>query len=171
MFCLSCGAEYLEGSDECARCRVPLVNQLPPTPQPIWADPVTVLETGDPSVIAVAQSLFEAGGIPYFAKGDRLQDLFACGRFGTGFDIISGPIQLQVPRAYLEAANSVITDVPRIAYDNLGDNGTDADQPINLMRKHQWWTAIAVLIAIIMILGVLEWMLSVLEFFVQSLGI
>ncbi len=57
---------------------------------------VTVLATGDPALLAVAKSLLEDAGIDFFAKGEGVQDLFAWGRFGTGFNPIIGPVQLQV---------------------------------------------------------------------------
>lgn len=39
------------------------------------AGPVTVLTTRDPVVLAVAKSLLDAADIPYFAKGEDVQNL------------------------------------------------------------------------------------------------
>jgi hypothetical protein len=59
-------------------------------------EPVTVLETGDSGLVAIARSVLESAGIQCFAKGEGVQDLFAWGRFGTGFNPFVGPVQLQV---------------------------------------------------------------------------
>jgi hypothetical protein len=53
-------------------------------------EPVTVLETADPAILAVAKSLLEDAGIPFFAKGEGIQSLF-----GYANPVI-GPIELQV---------------------------------------------------------------------------
>jgi putative signal transducing protein len=58
--------------------------------------PVTVLETSDPGLVAVAKSLLDSAGIHYFAKGEALQNLFGWGQLGTGFNPIVGAVQLQV---------------------------------------------------------------------------
>ena len=94
MFCPECRAEYREGFYECSDCQVPLVSELPPklTPErPAPVHLVTVLETGDPALIALVKSLLEDGGIPYFARGEGVQDLLGLGRFGTdGFQVDRG---------------------------------------------------------------------------------
>jgi hypothetical protein len=74
------------------------------------ADPVTVLETGDQALIAVAKSLLEGANFAYFAKSEGVQDLFAWGRFGTGLSPIVGPIQLQVAADDAEEATALLRD-------------------------------------------------------------
>jgi hypothetical protein len=71
--------------------------------------PVTVLETGDPGVIAVAKSLLESAGIDYFAKGEPLQNLFGWGQIG--FNPIVGVVQLQVAAADAEDARELLHDL------------------------------------------------------------
>lgn len=73
--------------------------------------PVTVLETGDPALLAVAKSLLEDAGILYFAKGEGTQDLFAAGRFGTGFNPIIGAVQLQVAADDADEARERLRDL------------------------------------------------------------
>jgi putative signal transducing protein len=73
-------------------------------------DPVTVLESGDPALIAVAKSLLEEAGIEFFAKGEDIQDLFAGGRVG-GFNPVVGPIQLQVAAEDAEQASALLHDL------------------------------------------------------------
>lgn len=76
-------------------------------------DPVTVLETGDPALLAVAKSLLEEASIQYFAKGEGVQDLFGGGRFGTGFSPFTGPIQLQVAADDAEEAKTLLSDLAK----------------------------------------------------------
>ena len=74
-------------------------------------EPVTVLESGDPGLMAVAKSLLEQAGIQYFAQGEGVQDLFAWGRFGTGFSPFVGPIRLQVAAEDAEEATAILRDL------------------------------------------------------------
>ena len=71
--------------------------------------PVTVLETGDPGLIAVAKSLLDSAGIPYFAKGESLQNLFGWGQIG--FNPIVGVVQLQVASDDAEDATALLRDL------------------------------------------------------------
>jgi hypothetical protein len=71
-------------------------------------DPITVLESGDPALLAVAKSLLESADIECFAKGEGVQDLFAGGRLGTGFNPFAGPVQLQVAAEDAEEAKALL---------------------------------------------------------------
>jgi hypothetical protein len=73
--------------------------------------PVTVLRSGDPGLLAVAKSLLESEGIEYFARGEGVQDLFAWGRFGTGFSPVTGPVELQVPGEDAQRAIELLADL------------------------------------------------------------
>ena len=80
MFCPICRDEYREGFTECAECKVPLVETLPaiepsePIPDIDW---VTVLYSGDLSLVSIAKSLLESEGIPYLASGETLTEVSA----------------------------------------------------------------------------------------------
>jgi hypothetical protein len=104
MFCPQCGSEYREGFTVCVDCDAALVDRLPAadlTPD----DPfVTVLETGDPGLLALAHSLLEAEGIPSLFLGEGLQSLFGAGTLGAGFNIAVGPAHIQVPASQAERA-------------------------------------------------------------------
>ena len=81
-------------------------------------EPVTVLETSDPALLAVAKSLLEDAHIPFFAKGEGVQDLFGLGRFGTGFSPIAGPVELQVAADDAAEAHAVLIELTRRADDS-----------------------------------------------------
>lgn len=96
MFCPQCRREYREGFTSCADCRVPLVAELPPEPTPEYVQLVTVFATGHEGLIALARSVLDGAGIRYSLKGEGLQDLFALGRVGSGFNPVIGPVEIQV---------------------------------------------------------------------------
>ena len=75
MFCPKCRIEYREGYTECAECRAPLVEELPPEPEGEYVDWVTVLTTVDQNTVMVATSLLEDAGIPVLVKGEGLENV------------------------------------------------------------------------------------------------
>lgn len=100
MFCPQCRSEYREGFTRCENCDVPLVAMLPPEPgDPSDRDLVTVFETGDPGLLAMAHSILDEAAVPYLTQGEGIQDLFGVGRLGTGFNILTGPVHILVERA------------------------------------------------------------------------
>lgn len=111
MYCPECGGEYREGFLECADCGVALVENPPEPEEHPDLDLVTVLETGDPALLAVAESLLMDAEIPYLKRGDFLQDLFALGRFGTGSNPITGPVAVQVKKENAEAALQILDEI------------------------------------------------------------
>ena len=94
MFCPHCRYEYLEGIRVCPDCGAALVAELPPEDEPEYIEMVTVLKTHDTSVLLLAKSMLEEEGIPFFPKGDGINDLFAAGRIG--FNPVVGSIEIQV---------------------------------------------------------------------------
>lgn len=112
MFCPKCKDEFIKGIEACPDCEVPLVDVLPPEikPEPTYVELVTVL-SGDMSVMMVAKSLLEDAGIKYFAKGEHLQNLFGAGRFGTGYSMIVGAVQLQVAKEDEEIAIALLEKI------------------------------------------------------------
>jgi|GraSoiStandDraft_46_1057282.scaffolds.fasta_scaffold893096_2 hypothetical protein len=112
MFCPECGGEYREGFTHCADCDVDLVAELPADPTELLRNLtlVTVLETGDPGELAFAESVLRGAGIPYAKRGESLQDLFALGRLGTGFNPVAGPVLLQVPEEQADAAADLLEE-------------------------------------------------------------
>ena len=80
------------------------------------AEPVTVFESGDPAVLAVAKSLLEEAGIAYYAAGEGLQNLFGMGAIG-GFNPIVGPVRIEVSREDAREAREVLARLDRDAID------------------------------------------------------
>lgn len=97
MFCPQCGAEYQDGIDDCADCGVKLSTEPSPRSAPEWVEFVTVLTTRDHSELAVAKSLLEGEGIPFFAKNEEMENLLA-----------AGPVEIQVPPEHASAATDLL---------------------------------------------------------------
>lgn len=98
LHCPSCLGEFRPGIAECPDCGIELVPGPPeeaPVPPPAYSL-VPVLETGNPALLAVAESLLADAGIPFEKRGEGLQDLFGWGRVGTGWNVAMGPVVLQV---------------------------------------------------------------------------
>jgi putative signal transducing protein len=72
---------------------------------------VTVLTTEDPAILVYAKSLLEGAGIQFLTRGEGLQDLFGAGRIGTGYNLISGPIELQVDPQDVEKARRLLSEI------------------------------------------------------------
>ena len=72
---------------------------------------VTVFETGDPTLVALARSILDSAQIEFVAKGDGLQDLFGLGRFPGGTNLVTGPVGFQVQPDDAEKAKSLLSDL------------------------------------------------------------
>jgi len=84
---------------------------------------VTVLETGDKGLLALAEGILEGAEIPYLARGEMIQDLFGLGRL-TAVNPITGPVAIQVDRRDLADAQALLADLLAPG----GDEG-EGDEP------------------------------------------
>ena len=75
---------------------------------------VTILKTGDPAILAYAESLLKEAGIQFLAKGEGLQDLFGFGRIGTGYNLVSGPIEIQIAPQDEDKAKKLLAEIKRM---------------------------------------------------------
>ena len=120
MYCPTCRMEYEAWVSECSDCGVALVPELPAEEAPEYVELVTVLATGNPALIAIAKSLLDEAEIRYFVKGEGLQDLFAAGRIGAGFNPIIGPVEIQVDRHDAAEAKALLVDLEEGDADDSG---------------------------------------------------
>jgi hypothetical protein len=75
------------------------------------SDLVTIFETGNAALIAMAKSLLDGADIAYFVKNENLQNLFGGGVMGTGFNVVVGPVQIQVRREDQDTARTLLSDL------------------------------------------------------------
>ena len=129
MFCPQCRSEYREGFTRCESCDVPLVAVLPPeTGDPSERDLVTVFETGDPGLLAMAHSILDEAQVPYLTQGEGIQDLFGVGRLGTGFNILTGPVHILVERASEAEVRQLLDGLEEDAAAHHSDDDATGDE-------------------------------------------
>ena len=75
------------------------------------SDLVTVFESGNQAVIALVKSILDDADISYLVKGENLQNLFGAGVIGTGYNIVSGPMQIQVSPEDESAARELLAGI------------------------------------------------------------
>ena len=79
-----CGVEHADDTGECPSDDTATTRTAPPESE--WVDFVTVMTTRDLSELAVAKSVLEGAGIPFFARNEGVENLLSV-----------GPVELQVP--------------------------------------------------------------------------
>jgi hypothetical protein len=116
MYCKSCRSEYRSGIERCSDCGAELLPGDLPDPPDLRLkepppDPVTVFTSRDPALLPVVRSILESEEVPFFVRGEELQDLFGIGRLGLGFNPIVGPIEIQVQAADAERARELLAEI------------------------------------------------------------
>jgi len=81
---------------------------------------VTVFKSGHEGLIALAKSILDEAGIEYLIKNEGVQDLMGIGVFGTGFNPITGPVQIQVLPSSEEYARELLKDMEEST--EIGEN-------------------------------------------------
>ena len=76
---------------------------------------VPVFQTADAGLIALAKSLLGGEGIDYLVRGEGVQDLFGWGRFGSGFNPITGSPVFCVRQEDAERAQELLKDLREVA--------------------------------------------------------
>lgn len=136
MYCPKCSSEYRDGFTECATCNVSLVKKLPPKVEPDYIKFVTVYEAGDPAFISFAKSVLDSEGIKYFFNGEGLQDLFAAGRLGTGFNPVIGPVKIQVDQNDAEYAKQLLQQVEKGEFEDSNNYDDETDCENSMEKPH-----------------------------------
>ncbi len=69
---------------------------------------VTVFVPRNESEHLVAQSILKSENIDFFSKNFTVQNLFGAGQIGVGFNIVTGPVQIQVPEENAREARALL---------------------------------------------------------------
>ncbi len=106
MFCPRCHTEYRKGFDRCADCDLPLVDTLPPEPEPspaqrasVDGDWVTVASLTMQTDVVLLKSMLASEGIAYVAMGD------------SSVFIMNGPalaVRFMVPPVDVDRAREIV---------------------------------------------------------------
>ena len=127
MKCPRCGSEYRPDFSRCTDCDEALI----PSPPAEGDDPrshielVRVFEGRNPAVIPLVESLFEDAGIEYNTSSESLQDLFAGGRLGTGYNNAIGPVFFSVRKEDEAEARAILTTLEEPEASGLVDLTTN----------------------------------------------
>ena len=111
MFCPNCRYEYLSGVTKCPDCGADLVAELPPTekeepPEEKWFEVVTIFESFDFTLIAVARSILEEAKIDYFPKSPD-SDYRLSTYYGRR------PIEIKVDENHAAEARELLKDLEK----------------------------------------------------------
>ena len=74
-------------------------------------EPVTVLATGDPGLMAIAKSILQSAEVLFATRGEGIQDIIGFGRMAGGFNPLTGPMELQVRAEDAEDARLLLADL------------------------------------------------------------
>lgn len=74
-------------------------------------DLVTVFESPDVVLFAMAKTALDEAGIRYIAENELTQDLFGVGRLGGGFNFVTGPPRLRVASETAARADEVLAEL------------------------------------------------------------
>jgi hypothetical protein len=112
MHCPRCGTEYEPGITRCPDCELDLAEGAAPSGsnEPEWVELVTVLETGDPSLLMVTKSLLDVEGVPSFVEGVGVYEGLGAGRI-AGADLPMGPGKLRVRPQDADAARELLASL------------------------------------------------------------
>lgn len=72
---------------------------------------VTVFSTGNEAVISVIKSILDEANIRYLIKGENVENLFGIGVIGTGFNPVTGPVEIKVMPEDVNYAKELLKDV------------------------------------------------------------
>lgn len=89
-----------------------------------YVDCVTVLAAKDDEEAMVVQSLLGSAGIACYAKGQLIQDLIGGGRIGTGYSVVTGPVEIQVHAEDAEEARRILAE----SIDTSAGTDSDSDK-------------------------------------------
>ncbi len=113
MVCPNCGVPYAQTSAPvnatktvCQICK----SEVKDTENSYSCRFVTVYVPRNESEHLAAQALLESAHIDFFSKNFTVQNLFGAGQIGTGFNIVTGPIQIQVPEEDADEARELLED-------------------------------------------------------------
>lgn len=76
-------------------------------------DLVTVFESSDVALLAMAKAALDEAGIRYVAQAEGIQDLFGMGRLFSGYNFITGPPRIRVTQENAERALEVLRGLDR----------------------------------------------------------
>ena len=75
------------------------------------SDLVTVFESSDVALLALAKAALDQAGIRYVAQAEGIQDLFGVGRLFSSYNLITGAPRIRVTTENAERARQVLSEL------------------------------------------------------------
>jgi hypothetical protein len=72
---------------------------------------VTIYKTGNEAIVVLVKSMLDEAEIQYLVTGEGLQGLLGVGVIGTGFNPLTGPVQIKVMPEDEEYARELLKDI------------------------------------------------------------
>jgi len=85
---------------------------------------VTVFKSGNEALISLVKSILDEANIKYLVKGENIKDLFGFGVIGTGYNPLTGPVEIQVLEENADYAFELLKDIRE---DLTEETNTDED--------------------------------------------
>lgn len=106
--CPYCDETIQDDHGDCPNCQKNLGQEdsMADDGSPRW---VQIYATGDPGSIALIKSILEGNGISYFIDGEELQNLFALGILGVGFNPVAKAAKVLVREEDAEKAVELLS--------------------------------------------------------------
>jgi hypothetical protein len=73
------------------------------------------------AILSLVKSILDGEGIRYLVENENIQSLIGLGAFGTGFNPLTGPIQIYVEKDRVEDAKILLEDL--LKEDKNGEDG------------------------------------------------
>jgi hypothetical protein len=107
------------------------------------SDLVTLYKPANETELSILSSLLENENIHFYVKNSNVQDLFGWGRFGTGYNLVTGPMVLQVEKQYLTEARRIVREY----LSNIKDS-SESDPELELLSKYRRYLNLSILMGI-----------------------
>lgn len=104
---------------------------------------VTIHRPTNETELSILSSLLENENIRFYVKNSKVQDLFGWGRFGTGYNLVTGPMILQVEKQYLPKAQRIVEEY----LSNIKDT-SETDPELELLAKYRRYLNLSILMGI-----------------------
>lgn len=86
---------------------------------------VTVFKSGNEALISLVKSILDEANIKYLVKGENVKDLFGFGVIGTGYNPLTGPVEIQVLEENVAYASELLKNISENPPEEI-DNDKDS---------------------------------------------
>ena len=104
---------------------------------------VTIHKAANETELSILSSLLENADIQFYVKNSKVQDLFGWGRFGTGYNLVTGPMILQVEKKNFSKARGIVEEY----LSNITDTA-ESDPELELLAKFRRCLNLSILLGI-----------------------